>query len=128
MTNAPLYCATSSPSTKTLGSDSSSSANASFRASLTATSLVPLGVAYVLLPVRIGNGKVGWTRDFVGALQDRGVEKKRETGRKRREAIMTREVISGWGTSRLDELNAMIPSWWSCVVEDGALSAYGHYR
>lgn len=35
---------------KTLLFDSSSSANASFKASRTATSLAPLGVAYFLLP------------------------------------------------------------------------------
>ena len=47
-THAPLYCATSSPKTKTFEFDSNSSAKASFNASLTATSFTPLGVAYVL--------------------------------------------------------------------------------
>jgi hypothetical protein len=46
-TYAPLYCATSSPRMKTFSLASSSSANASFRASLTVYSLVPAGVAYV---------------------------------------------------------------------------------
>src|SRR5436305_846652 len=47
-TYAPLYCATSSPNTNTLSFCSISSAMASFNASLTVISLVPLGVAYPL--------------------------------------------------------------------------------
>lgn len=65
-TYAPLYCATSSPSMKTLSLDSSSSASASFRASLTATSFVPLGVAYLLLLARFGKDATGRRKDLVG--------------------------------------------------------------
>lgn len=45
-TYAPLYCATSSPSTKTLSFCSISSAIASLRASRTVNSFVPLDDAY----------------------------------------------------------------------------------
>lgn len=58
-TYAPLYCATSSPSTKTLSFDSSSSASASFNASRTATSLILLGVAYLLRSTLAGNDVAG---------------------------------------------------------------------
>ena len=51
-THAPLYCATSSPSTNTLSFASSSSASASFNASLTVYSFDPVSVAYFLL---VGN-------------------------------------------------------------------------
>ena len=84
MTDAPLYCATSSPSTKTLLFDSSSSAKASFNASLTATSLTPLGVAYVLLFGRHGNEDAG-RRALGKDAGDRWKDKKREAGRTIRE-------------------------------------------
>lgn len=89
VTYAPLYWATSSPNTKTLSLDSNSSASASLRASRTATSLTPLGVAYRLRPKYAGNKAVGCVKDFVGASKGRGAESNREAGRTRREATMT---------------------------------------
>ncbi len=84
-TYAPLYCATSSPNTKTLSFDSSSSANASFSASLTATSLTPLGVAYRLRFTMAGIeaevGRMEAVRGFEG--------NNRATGLIRRETTMT---------------------------------------
>lgn len=92
VTYAPLYWATSSPSTKTLSLDSSSSANASFKASLTATSFTPLGVAYSLRLTRLGNETLGCRDDWVGAVQGREAERRREAGRRRREGTMTRAI------------------------------------
>lgn len=91
VTYAPLYWATSSPNTKTLLLDSNSSARASLRASRTATSFTPLGVAYRLRPKSVGNGAVDGMKDFVGATNGRGAESNREAGRKRRETTMTSE-------------------------------------
>ena len=85
-TYAPLYCATSSPSTKTLSFDSSSSASASFNASRTATSLTPLGVAYFLRASLAGNDMADWKAGLVEAV--RGLER-REAGRSKRETTMT---------------------------------------
>lgn len=65
--------------------DSSSSANASFNASLTATSLTPLGVAYLLRLTMAGN-----EADVVRDEARRGLEgSNRETGLRRRETTMT---------------------------------------
>ena len=89
-TYAPLYCATSSPSTNTFSFDSSSSARASFSASLTATSLTPLGVAYLLLFTARGNEVVGCKTDRVGAVKGRECARRREAGRIRREVTMAR--------------------------------------
>ena len=89
-THAPLYWATSSPSTKTLSLASSSSASASFKASLTATSFTPLGVAYLLALTSVGNEAAGWRADLLGLMKGRGVERRREAGRRRREATMAR--------------------------------------
>lgn len=86
-TYAPLYCATSSPSTKTLSFDSSSSASASFNASRTATSLTPLGEAYLLRSTLADNDEVGRKVDLVEAV--RGTENSREVGRRMRESTMT---------------------------------------
>ena len=87
ITDAPLYCATSSPSTKTLLFDSSSSAKASFNASLTANSLTPLGVAYVLLFSRAGDEDAG-RRALGKDVGDREQDKIREAGREIREAAI----------------------------------------
>ena len=86
---APLYWATSSPSTNTLSFDSSSSARASLRASLTASSLTPLGVAYLLLETIVGIEVVGCKMDRVGVMKG---ERRREAGRRRREATMAKTV------------------------------------
>ena len=91
-TYAPLYCATSSPSTNTFSFDSSSSARASFSASLTATSFTPLGVAYLLLFTARGNEAVGCKTDRVGAVKGRECARRREAGWIRREATMARNV------------------------------------
>lgn len=90
-TYAPLYWATSSPSTNTFSFDSSSSARASFKASLTATSFTPLGVAYLLLFTIVGNEAAGCKTDRVGAMRG---ERRREAGRRRREVIIARAVGS----------------------------------
>ena len=89
VTDAPLYCATSSPSTKTLLFDSSSSANASFNASLTATSLTPLGVAYVRLFVR-GDREDAGRRALEKDVGDREQEQKRKADRTIREAAISK--------------------------------------
>ena len=72
----------------TLGFASSSSANASLSASLTAISFTPLGVAYCLLLVAGGAAakcrKIGRTEKVVGR-EDSNFD----AGRKRREATMT---------------------------------------
>lgn len=97
-TYAPLYWATSSPSTNTFSFDASSSARASFRASLTATSLTPLGVAYLLLFTTVGNEAAGCKTDLVGGMKGREDARRREAGRRRREATMARAVRSFSGT------------------------------
>ena len=88
-TYAPLYWATSSPSTNTLSFDSSSSARASLRASLTAISLTPLGVAYLLLDTIVGIEIVGCKTDRVGVMKG---GRRREAGRRSREATMAKTV------------------------------------
>jgi hypothetical protein len=83
-TYAPLYCATSSPSTKTLSFCSISSAIASFSASRTVISLVPL--AYPLLLAIDGKTAVARNagrRAGVG----RDADSTRDAGRKNLEAI-----------------------------------------
>ena len=92
-THAPLYCATSSPSTNTLSLASSSSANASFRASLTATSLTPLGVAYCLLFVIAGNEARGWNTGLLEDTIGRFKQTRRDTGRRNRDLTMTKERV-----------------------------------
>lgn len=92
-TYAPLYWATSSPSTNTLSFDASSSARASFKASLTATSFTPLGVAYLLLFKVVGNEVVGSKTDRGGAVQGRECARRREVGRRRREGTMAEELL-----------------------------------
>lgn len=67
---------------------SSSSASASFRASLTATSFTPLGVAYLLLLTVVGNDAVDWRMDWLGDRMGRGAERQRKDGRKRRETTI----------------------------------------
>lgn len=99
-TYAPLYWATSSPSTNTFSSDSSSSARASFRASLTATSFTPLGVAYLLLFTVVGNGAMGCMTARVGGMKGRECATRREAGRRRREATMARELVIWTGDHR----------------------------
>ena len=91
-TYAPLYWATSSPSTNTLSFDASSSARASLRASLTATSFTPLGVAYLLLFAIVGKEAVGCETDRGGAMKGRECARRREAGRRRREVTMARAV------------------------------------
>lgn len=91
-TYAPLYWATSSPSTNTLSLDWSSSARASFRASLTATSFTPLGVAYLLRFAFGGNEAEGCRTVRVGATKGREDARRREAGRRRREVTMARAV------------------------------------
>lgn len=91
---APLYWATSSPSTNTLSFDASSSARASFKASLTATSFTPLGVAYLLLLFKVvGNEAVGGKTDRGGARKGRECARRREAGRRRREGTMVGELL-----------------------------------
>ena len=91
-TYAPLYWATSSPSTNTFSFDSSSSARASFKASLTATSFTPLGVAYPLRCTIVGNEAEGCKTDRVGAMKGREGARRREAGRRRRKVTMARAV------------------------------------
>ena len=102
-THAPLYCATSSPRTKTLLFDSSSSARASLRASLTATSFTPLGVAYVLLFECVGIEATGRSEEREIIERGRVQELKREAGRRIRDATIVRgkpgsrqEVCRSW--------------------------------
>ena len=102
-TYAPLYWATSSPSTNTFSSDSSSSARASFRASLTATSFTPLGVAYLLLFAIVGNEAVDCKTDRVGAMKCRECATRREAGRRRREVTMTRAGYLDWRSPKCVE-------------------------
>ena len=84
-THAPLYCATSSPSTKTFGLDSISSAIASFRASLTVISLLPLSEAYVL-HLDTAGAETLWKVDLGRA---EGEERRSwAAGRRRREPTM----------------------------------------
>lgn len=97
-TYAPLYWATSSPRTNTFSFDSSSSARASFKASLTATSFTPLGVAYLLLFTIAGNEAAGCKTDRVGAIKGREAARRREAGRRRREVTMARAVGDLIGT------------------------------
>jgi hypothetical protein len=94
LTHAPLYCATSSPSTKTLSFPSSSSANASFSASLTVYSLKPLCEAYVLLVKGIdvkargrADGRAAAVRGFAEA------ERKRDAGRSTRATTMASGLV-----------------------------------
>ena len=75
---------------KTLGLASSSSANASLRASLTITSLTPLGVAYPLILDIAGTETAGVREDLLNAGADRW-ERRRETGRMSREATIAEE-------------------------------------
>ena len=91
-TYAPLYWATSSPSTNTFSFDWSSSARASFRASLTATSFTPLGVAYLLRFTFGGNEADSCKAVRVGVMEGRGDARRREAGRRRREVTMARAV------------------------------------
>lgn len=83
---APLYCATSSPRMKVCWLLSNSSAKASFRASRTATSLVPLSDAYPRAR------KIDGAQDLVKAgrigVNARREESNRDAGRKSRGAAM----------------------------------------
>lgn len=79
---------------KTFSFDSSSSASASFRASRTATSFTPLGVAYLLLLTVVGNEAVGCKTDLVGDMKGRDGARRREAGRRRREVTMAKAVGS----------------------------------
>jgi len=86
-TYAPLYCATSSPSTKTLSFASISSAMASFSASRTVISFVAPSDAYLLPTIE---GVTGATRKAgrkAGAA-GREADSSREAGRKSFEAAI----------------------------------------
>lgn len=92
-TYAPLYCATSSPSINTFSLPSSSSANASFNASLTVISFVPLGVAYCLeldaTGIEAAKGRSAGLRKAVSGLEP---ERSLDVGRSRWEATMANAV------------------------------------
>ncbi len=107
-TYAPLYCATSSPSTNTLSFDSSSSASASLSASRTATSLTPLGEAYLLLGIIDARGVLGLSSCRLGAVKGLRDESKRAVGRSSRAATMLGKPLrntggdgDGWWDNRL---------------------------
>src|SRR4051812_3216821 len=86
-TYAPLYCATSSPSTKTFSFCSISSAIASFRASRTVISLAPLDDAYPRLFAIDGIAAVARNAGRkVGA--GREADTRRAAGRKSLEAAI----------------------------------------
>ena len=94
VTYAPLYCATSSPSTKTLSFRSISSAMASFSASRTVISFWP--DAYPLLAidgVRAATRKAGRK----AGLDD---ESRREAGRRTLEAAIVSDVWESEGGRR----------------------------
>ena len=101
-TYAPLYCATSSPRMKTLSLLSSSSANASFRASLTVYSFDPAGVAYVRIR--------GEEEEAAGRKEDlRGTtprcDNRREAGLRSREAaIGIQKALQEWQGKRGPQL------------------------
>jgi hypothetical protein len=87
---APLYCATSSPSTKTLSFCSISSAMASFSASRTVISFCP--EAY---PLRAIDGVMAAARN-AGRKAGRGAdETRREAGRRSREAAIVVYEVGG---------------------------------
>ena len=111
-THAPLYCATSSPRTKTLSLASSSSANASLSASLTATSLTPLGVAYFRLLPKSGNDAAGRRRVLDRIEQDRVDESRREAGRTRCEITMTESGVTvNWTLVGMDSVRLRYHIW-----------------
>jgi len=75
---------------KTLSFCPNSSARASFRASLTAISFAPLGVAYLLLLTVVGNDAINLRRlDLLRGIMGRGAERQRKAGRRRLEATIT---------------------------------------
>ena len=88
---APLYCATSSPKMKVLWLLSSSSASASFSASRTVTSLVPVSVAYPRKR-RIEGAHAVWEKAGRRGAEERREESRRAAGRKSRGAAMVGTV------------------------------------
>ena len=87
MPYAPLYCATSSPRINVFGLLSSSSARASFNASRTVTSLVPLSVAYPRARRIEGAQADFWKVERKGVAESRD-ESRRAAGRKCRGAAI----------------------------------------
>ena len=123
-THAPLYCATSSPSTNTLSFASSSSESASFSASRTATSLTPLGVAYLLLLIVAGNESVGWMTGLMETGVVRVDERRRQAGRRRREVIIMKICL----LASISDKQVAVLSFGGFDIEVGEEGSWGSKR
>jgi hypothetical protein len=119
-TYAPLYCATSSPSTKTLSFCSISSAIASLSASRTVISLLPPDDAYPLLPTIDGIAAVARN---AGRNAGRAADRARVAGRRSLEAAIADAM---WGIE-VEEKGAVGERWpvrWKVLV----LTVYETFR
>ena len=113
-TYAPLYCATSSPSTKTLSFASISSAMASFSASRTVISLAPPSEAY-LLATRDGVIAAGRNAGRKAGAAEREADSRREAGRRSLEAAIEWMEVEEKERGRWCEMRI----WREGVVVDG---------
>jgi hypothetical protein len=113
---APLYCATSSPSTKTLSFCSISSAMASFSASRTVISFCP--DAY---PLRATNDGVR------AGARNAGRKARRAAGRRSREAaivVVRCRVWRSWGWIDRGRVMALLAvCCWDCLVLSSTISS-----